>query len=479
MTYEAALARIGRALQFGINPSLEPVRDVCRLLGDPQKKYRVLQIGGTNGKTSVARMAAAILSAVGLRTGHYLSPHLEEYTERFVIDGAEIAPDELARALAAVMPAVEEVERRRDQALTEFELLTVMALQYFADCGCDVAVLEVGLGGRWDATTVCDPDVAVLTTIGLDHCDRLGPDEASIAREKVEIVKLGGRLVLGAVPHPEARAVILARAAETGVLVRHVGDEIRVKPAKAPAGQVGLSVRTPCGRYPRITLACEAPYQRDNAALAIAATDWLLGPLDPSLVRGALAGLTFPGRMERLSDCPTLVIDGAHNPEAAARLAEALRHAFAGERVVIALSIMADKDVAGIVRALAPLACAIVCTANRNPRALAPELLAEIVRRAGPGTEARGAVPGMPGSEARGGVPGMPGIEAAPGGAPPASMGAAAPVEVVPDLGAACERAIVLAGTDGAAVVTGSLYTAGEARAWWRTEGHRSCSALC
>jgi folylpolyglutamate synthase/dihydropteroate synthase len=465
MNYDSALARIGRALQFGIDPSLEPVRDVCRLLGDPQKKYRVVQVGGTNGKTSVARMCSAILSAAGLHVGHYLSPHLETYTERMVVDGVEIGEDELGGALGRVLPAVEEVERARSQPLTEFELLTVTALQYFADRKCDVAVLEVGLGGRWDATTVCDPDVAVLTTVGLDHCDRLGPDEASIAREKAEIVKPGGRLVLGDVGG-EAREVILAKALDTGVPVRSLGEEIRVSPKKAPPGHVGLEVHTPDRRYLRLELACDAPYQRDNAALAIAAAEWLsagsgLGakiseqgssrrspmslwhrgsrPLDPAVARTALANLTFPGRMERLSDCPTLVIDGAHNVDAAVKLAEAIRHAFAGTHIVMVLGIMADKDVAGIVRALAPLACTVICTRNENPRALDPVMLAEIVRRSVPGPS----------------------------------------VEVIGDIGAACERAIHAAGTDGVAFVTGSLYTAGEARAWWRREGHRSCAALC
>jgi dihydrofolate synthase/folylpolyglutamate synthase len=440
MTYQDALARISAALQFGINPSLEPVRDACARLGDPQKCYRVIQVAGTNGKTSVARMCSAILTAHGLRTGHYLSPHLEEYTERFVVDGEEITTDAFAAALAKVLPATESVERERGQAFTEFELLTVMAFQHFADAGCDAVVLEVGLGGRWDATTVADPEVAVITSITLDHTDRLGADEASIAAEKAEIIKAGGKLLVGRVG-PDARSVIAAKAAGAGVPVRTLGEDFHVAAEDAPYGFVGFSVTTPGGSFPGMVLPTAAPYQLENAALAIAAAEWLLEgdggggggarlpatSLDPLRVAAALETLEFPGRMERLSDEPALILDGAHNPDAAARLAEALAVALPGRHLVFVLGIMADKDVAGILDALAPVAHEVICTKNWSPRCLHPVDLARMCEERGLTTR----------------------------------------VEM--RLTHACERALEQAGEDGAVVVTGSLYTAGEARTWWRT----------
>lgn len=436
LTYQDALTRISVALQFGINPSLEPVRDACARLGEPQKRYRVIQVAGTNGKTSVARMCSAILTAHGLRTGHYLSPHLEEYTERFVVDGKEITPDAFAAALAKVLPAAETVERERGQAFTEFELLTVMAFQYFADAGCDGVVLEVGLGGRWDATTVADPEVAVITSIALDHTDRLGPDEAVIAAEKAEIIKPGGRLLVGRAGE-KARRVTEAKAASEGVPVRTLGEDFHVAAEDAPYGFVGFSVIAPGGSYPGMVLPTAAPYQLENAALAIAAAEWLLEAgeasprppltLDPLRVAAALETLEFPGRMERLSDEPALILDGAHNPDAAARLAEALAVALPGRHIVFVLGIMADKDVAGILDALAPVAHEVVCTKNWSPRCMHPVDLALLCEQRGLTTC----------------------------------------VEM--QLTHACERALEHAGEDGAVVVTGSLYTAGEARAWWRT----------
>lgn len=460
LTYEKALDRIGRALQFGINPSLEPIRAACGHLGDPQKSYRVIQVAGTNGKTSVARMVAAMLVRHGLTVGHYLSPHLEDYTERFVVDGRMITPLRFAEVFEAVSPALDAASRDAGQKLTEFEILTAMALEYFADEGCHVAVLEVGLGGRWDATTVCDPHVAVITSIALDHCDRLGPDEESVAREKAEIVKPGGRLVLGLAGR-EAREVIEAKALACRVPVRRLDADIEVEAIAVADGRVGLGVITPGGAYPDVVLVTEALYQRENAALAIAAAEWFLegdgatavlgvterervapapttgarpSALDPRTVREALGDMHFPGRMERLSDCPTLILDGAHNPSAAGRLAEALRHAFAGRRIYLVMSVMSDKDVAGIVDELAPLACGAVCTKNVSPRAVDPATLAELFRQVEVETEIIGSVAG------------------------------------------ACSRAIELAGPEGVVVVTGSLYTAGEARTWWKETGHRACS---
>ncbi|MBN2822046.1 MAG: bifunctional folylpolyglutamate synthase/dihydrofolate synthase [Coriobacteriia bacterium] len=440
MTFDEALELLEGALSFGIHPSLDGIRALTALLGIPQDSFSSMQVTGTNGKTSVTRIAAALLSAHGHRTGVYTSPHLVSYSERMVIDGEQASEEEFSAALGAVAGVVEADSVRQAQTLgldatsldlayTEFELLTAAALWLFRERSCDWACLEIGMGGRWDATSVVMPKVSVVTGVGLDHTERLGTTRAQIAADKAHIIKPGSVAVFG--PGCEGvEDVLLARAVETGSAVVRVGlaDEDvawRVTAApQQPGDRTWMDVYGVYATYDE--LAATAPsYQAPNIATAIAAAECALGrALEADTVRATLLSLPFPGRFELLCSEPPVIIDGAHNPQAAAVLASAIREAFGERGPVIVLGILRDKDAAGIIEALAPVARSFVCTQSSSPRSLEPEELARIV-------------------------------EAIVGVRPP----------VYADLSMALRYAEQIASDDSTGVVvTGSLYTAGEVR---------------
>lgn len=399
MTYAQAVERLRRALQFGINPSLDGIRALAAALGSPEARFRSVQVTGTNGKTSVTRLVGAILSAHGARTGTYTSPHLVSYTERILIDGEPVSEELFAAAVSVAADAADTLAARGAEALclpadavaasvTEFELITAAALWAFAQESVEWAALEVGMGGRWDATSVVCPEVAVITGVALDHIERLGETREAIAEDKAQIIKPGSTAVLG--PGTEGvDDVIRARAAAVDAPVMRVGGlasdvtwAITQAPDR-PRGSLVLEVRTPRAAYRGLTLVAPA-YQAPNVAVAVAACEAALdAPLDPEAVAAALAHVTFPGRFELVREAPPLLIDGAHNPEAAAVLAAALAAAFADAPPVALIGVMADKDAGGVVRALAPAVAGFVCTRSGSPRALAPEALAEVVRAEG------------------------------------------------------------------------------------------------
>ena len=380
--YDAAIARLGEALTFGINPSLDGIRALTSALGDPQAAYRCVQVTGTNGKTSVTRLAGALLAAAGHRTGVYTSPHLVDYTERFEIDGEPVSRDDLSRALAAVYDAADAL----GGTFTEFELLTAAALWLFRDLGVTWAVLEVGMGGRWDATSVVSPAVSVVTGVALDHTERLGSTREAIASDKAHVIKRGSHAVIG--PGCDGvEDILLVRAEAVGAAdVTRVGlaasDDVSwriVERPAAPGGRLALEV-TGTGHY---RLALRAPsYQAPNVATAVAAAEAALGgPLDPTAVEAACEAVRFPGRFELLREEPPLVIDGAHNPDAATVLASAIAEAFGQTRPAVVLGILADKDAEGIVRALAPVAGRFIVTESASARALRATALGEVVER--------------------------------------------------------------------------------------------------
>lgn len=396
-SYAAALERLDTALTSGINPSLEGIRALCTELGDPQRAYRCVQVAGTNGKTSTVRYLAALLAGEGTRTGLYTSPHLERYPERMEVAGRVVSD---ARFAESVWAAVDAAERLRPGTLgsgdgfTEFELLTAAALWLFAQERVDVAVLEVGLGGRWDATTVVDPAVAVITGIGLDHTRILGHTIEAIAAEKAGIIATGAAVVLG--PGTAAAEQVLldaARACDAPVrAVRPVGQAtpvagshtIRFETVSRPTG-LGLptlvAIRSGDTEYGTVELAGPA-YQAANLATAVAAAEEALGGhLDVTALRATAASARVPGRFELLGSQPPFVIDGSHNPQAAAVLAEAIADAWpdASHRPIVLLGVLADKDARGIVEALAPVAGGFAVTEPDSPRALEASMLADVV----------------------------------------------------------------------------------------------------
>jgi dihydrofolate synthase/folylpolyglutamate synthase len=384
--YEEALAILKDALRFGIEPSLVGIRALTRRLGDPQSRYPSIQIAGTNGKSSTARFTAAFLAASGKKVGLYTSPELVEYPERMEIDGAPISHGRFADAILAAHEAAQDAVSAGEVAsITEFELLTAAALWLFAEEGVDFAVLEAGLGGRWDATSIVDPVVAVVTGVAYDHMEVLGNSIEQIAAEKAAIIKEGSIPVLG--PGTEvAREVFLARCEEVGVTEKIVF-------AKAVEGEATQTdgPSDPDEAFLR-TLQWFPLYQRQNIACAWEAASAALGHgLDRGLVHDVLKTLSIPGRFEVVREEPLLLIDAAHNPQSARALVAALikRYGIDPEVQRIAtvgtllLGILDDKDAAGIAEILVPMFSNVAVTASSSPRAIPSAELASLVFRAG------------------------------------------------------------------------------------------------
>ena len=422
--------------ETAMEPSLERIRALVELLGDPQRGYPAVHLTGTNGKTSTARMVDALLTEIGLRTGRYTSPHLQRATERINLDNRPITPERYVDVYRDVAPFVDLVDRRSDgAAMSKFEVLTGMGFAAFADAPVEAAVVEVGLGGRWDATNVVDAAVAVVTPVGVDHAEYLGSDIVGIAREKAGIIKPDAVAVLAA-QDPAVAQVLLERCAEVGAQVAREGSEFGVQERELAVGGQRLVLQGLGATYDDVLLPLHGEHQAGNAALALAAAEALVGAgpsqaLDPDVVRAAFAGVVAPGRLERLAagaGGPTVLVDAAHNPHGARALAAALTTEFGFTRLVGVVAVMRDKDARGMLVELEPVLDEVVVTANSSPRAMDPDALAGLaVDVFGPDR-----------------------------------------VSVEPVLGAAVEQARELAEEGGESgvgvVVTGSVVTAGETR---------------
>ncbi|MDK6372633.1 MULTISPECIES: bifunctional folylpolyglutamate synthase/dihydrofolate synthase [Actinotignum] len=373
-----------RAPEHKVQPSLERVQMCLDLLGNPHHSYRCVHVTGTNGKTSTARMIEALLREHGLRTGRFTSPHLVSVRERIAIDGHNISRADFIQAWEDVAPFVELVDQRSQAEggprMSFFEVFVVMAYVAFAAAPIDVAVVEVGMGGRWDATNVIDGDVAVLTPIALDHERWLGHTIAQIAGEKVGIIKPGASVVSAA--QPEDAAVAIAQAAhQARAHVSVYGEDIEVLGRETAVGGQLMTVRTPAARYDDIPLALRGSYQAENAALALTAVEAFFGgrALSGDVVEHALMAVTSPGRLEVVRTSPTVLVDAAHNPHGAAHTAAALEEYYPGRRVGV-LAMMADKDVEGTLGQFEPVLDAVVVTDMPGERAMDAEELAELAR---------------------------------------------------------------------------------------------------
>jgi dihydrofolate synthase/folylpolyglutamate synthase len=379
--YARVIAEISaRGVETDIDPTTERVRELMDLLGEPQRGYRVIHLTGTNGKTSTARMVDALLRERQLRVGRYTSPHLRTMRERIVIDGEPISERRFVEAWEDIRPYVEMVDAGSDVRLSFFEVLTAMAYAVFADTPVDVAVVEVGMGGTWDATNVVDADVAVVTPISVDHAEFLGDTVDAIAEEKSGIIKPGSIAVLAQQPLPAAE-VLLRRAAEVGARVAREGLEFGVAHRDLAVGGQQVALKGLRGAYENLFLPLFGAHQAANAAVAVAAVEAFAAPgegddrLDPDLVAAALAATTSPGRLEVVRTSPTVLVDAAHNPAGMAATAAAVDTDFGFTRLVGVLAVMADKDVEGILEPLEPLLDEVVVTRNSSPRSLAPEEL--------------------------------------------------------------------------------------------------------
>lgn len=385
--YEELLTRVGEQAP---RPRIEPTRRLVDLLGNPQQSAPVVQLTGTNGKTSTARMIESLLRASGLRTGLLTSPHLERFTERIMIDGEPISDEDIERNWDDIRPFVEmvdaELEAAGDLPLTFFEVVTALAFACFADAPVDVMVIEVGMGGTWDSTNVADADVAVFTPVDMDHVGRIGDTLAEIAETKAGIIKPGAIVV--SAPQRDEVAAILARAATLRATPLHVsGTGFHVTQQQGAVGGQLISIAGLAGRYDDIFLPLFGSHQAENAALALAAVEAFLGggtvTLDADSVATGFGETRSPGRLEIVGISPSVILDGAHNPHGARALVDALQESFSFDELRVVVSILSEKDAPGILRELARLGAPLVATHSRSERALSADVLAELAETEG------------------------------------------------------------------------------------------------
>lgn len=367
-----------------IEPSLTRITALVDLLGSPQRCCPVLHVAGTNGKTTVARMVDALLTRVSLRVGRYTSPHLQLPTERISLDGVPITPQRYVEAYRDIARYVELVDAGSTVPMSKFEVQTGMAFATFADAPVEAAVVEVGLGGSWDATNVADAAVAAITPIALDHVDYLGSDLAGIAGEKAGIIKPGSIAVLAEQTSEVART-IAARCVEVDATVAREGMEFGVLQRDIAVGGQRLRLQGLGGVYDEIFLPLHGAHQARNAVLALAAAEAFFGAgagraLDIDVVREAFAAVTAPGRLERVRSAPSVFLDSAHNPHGARALAAALGAEFAFRRLVGVVAVLRDKDARGILAELEPVVDEVVVTASSSPRAMDVDRLAAAAR---------------------------------------------------------------------------------------------------
>jgi dihydrofolate synthase/folylpolyglutamate synthase len=379
---EAEDALLSRWPETRLDPSLDRITAFLDVLGNPQAGYPVIHLTGTNGKTSTSRMIDTLLRALDLRTGRFTSPHVERMSERISVDGEPLSDEEFVAAFNDVAPYIGIVDAEEAHPLSFFETVVAMAYARFAEAPVDVAVVEVGMGGSWDATNVADGAVAVVLPIAVDHTRYLGNSPAEIAIEKAGIIKPGAVAVL-AEQQPDVAEVLLARASEVGASVLREGLDFGVV-GRVPAvgGQV-VTLQGLRGRYDELFLPLYGAHQAQNAAIALAAVEAFVGgneTLDDELVRAAYAQVTSPGRLEIVRTGPTILLDAAHNPHGAEAVAAALEDSFTLDPLIGVIGVMGDKDAEGLLAAFEPHLSHVVCTQNSTERAMPVEELATVAR---------------------------------------------------------------------------------------------------
>ncbi|MGB7449529.1 MAG: folylpolyglutamate synthase/dihydrofolate synthase family protein [Ornithinimicrobium sp.] len=417
-----------------VEPTLSRVARVMDLMGNPQHTFGVVHLTGTNGKTSTTRMVERLLREMGLNTGRFTSPHLHDMRERIAIAGEPISQQRFLDAYDDVLPYIQLVDAESVAAdgppMTYFEVLVVVGYAAFADAPVDVAVVEVGLGGIWDATNVADGQVAVVAPVAIDHTRLLGDTLEAIATEKSGIIKPGALAVI-AEQEPEVMSILLERCDDVGATAYTQGIAFGVTERDVAVGGQQLSVRGLAAEYRDLYLPLHGSYQSQNAALAVAAVEAFVGggeqPLSDEVIRGGFAGMSSPGRLEIVRRSPTIMVDAAHNPAGMAALVEAVGDSFTVHRLVGVLAILAEKEAELMIQMLEPVLDHLVVTRTTSPRAIAPARLAEMAT-------------GYFGADR---------------------------VTVVPDLPDAVDVAAGLAdegGVSGAVLATGSVVTAAEVR---------------
>ena len=422
MDYQALLEELYRLERFGIKLGLDTITELLGYMGNPHRRFKTVHVTGTNGKGSVCAYIASVLGMAGYRVGLYTSPHLVRFNERIVVDGQEISDADVARIYAEMQPAIGRTSGGSNvKQPTFFEVTTAMAFHYFAERKIDIGVIEVGMGGRMDATNVIHPLVAVLTRIGLEHTEHLGKSEDRIAREKAGIIKPGCRVVT--VDQPTF-PIIAAQASASGCPVTVVGRDVRYR--RLSFDRSGQRIRIEDGGSIDLDIPLLGSYQPENAAIAFAAIRDLTRMgirISGDAIMAGFRETSWPGRMQIVRSNPTVIVDGTHNAPGVPALAASLRELFPGEKFVFVLGILDDKDLKAFADPLGPLTSRLVIAKPETHRAYSPS---EIAR---------------------------------------AFAGYVSDPLLVPKVSEAVDRAIELAGPDRIVVVTGSIYTAGEALA--------------
>ncbi|MEY4735180.1 MAG: hypothetical protein RL428_515 [Actinomycetota bacterium] len=354
-----------------IAPTLERISALVDALGSPQQTYPTIHVGGTNGKTTTARMIDSLLFAMGLRTGRFTSPHLESYLERISINGQPIDPKAMIFSYNDIAAYLDFIDSKFETPISFFEAITALAFAAFAEHPIDVGVIEVGMGGEWDATNVVDADVSVIMPIDLDHMEYLGSTIGEIAKTKAGIIKEGGFIVL-AQQQPEAAVELLKKAAEVGADIAREGVEYVIESRTLAVGGQLLTIKTPKDTYEDIFLPLHGKHQASNAAAALVAVEAFFGEqeLDYEAVLAGFASVQSPGRCEVLHRDPTIIIDAAHNPHGAKALTETIQSEFTFDEVIGIFAAMGDKDVEGALTELEKVMDSVIVTANSSPRSM-------------------------------------------------------------------------------------------------------------
>ena len=364
-------ALLARWPESRIAPSIERIAALVDILGSPQLTYPTIHVGGTNGKTTTTRMIDALLFAHGLRTGRFTSPHLETYLERIAINGQSIDPKELIFSYNDIAAYLDLMDEKFEHPISFFEAITALAFVAFAEHPIDVGVIEVGMGGQWDATNVVKADVSVIMPIGFDHMEYLGNTLHEIASTKAGIIKENGFIVL-AQQEPEAAKELIRKAAEVGADVVREGIEFSVTSRAIAVGGQLLTIQGVNETYEEIFLPLHGRHQASNAAAALVAVEAFFGdqPLDIDAVRSGFASVVSPGRCEVVHRDPTIILDAAHNPHGAKALAETLRSEFNFDEIIAVVGVLGDKDAAGIFKELEPIVDHVIVTQSSSERAM-------------------------------------------------------------------------------------------------------------
>ena len=424
-SYDEAVAFLDARIGHGVKPGLERMHGVLEVMTNPEQAYATIHVAGTNGKTTTVRMLENILVTTAMRTGTYVSPHLRAIEQRYTLDASPFDQAVFTQAVADVVPFIEHYESTTGESLTYFETTVVVALQAFASAGVDVAVVEVGLGGRLDATNVVDAAVSVITGIAMDHMEYLGDTISMIAAEKAAILKDGGVLISGPLP-PAAEGPITAQVAATGSNWLRSGADFRVVDVRRAVGGWHCSVDGVHATYEDIYLPVHGRHQVDHLATAVAAAEMFHnGPLDESALVEAMSRFTSPGRLEVVARRPLVLLDGAHNEQGLEGLAASILDEFPDTNRSLVVGFRGERDVAALLEQLTGLFSSVIVTAADDPMAIPTAVVAAAAREV---------------------------------------LGDDVAVQEVAPVAAAVEAAMEAAGVEDMVVVTGSLYVVSDAR---------------